>query len=137
MNLFAYGTLMWPEVFETVVGRRQKGGPCVLRGYSRRRLRGVHYPAIIPDDSAAVVEGRLYRNLSELEFSRLDRFEGDEYDRVDVCVDGVEAQAYVLSKHVRHLATEETWHPDHLRAEHLASFCEEYKGWIDIQAESI
>ena len=95
MNLFAYGTLMWPEVLEAVIGKRLSGVPATLHGYIRLRVKGEHYPVVLPSDAASV-EGMLYKGLCDTDFAHLDRFEGVEYDRTAVSQDGIEAQVYLL-----------------------------------------
>jgi len=131
MNLFAYGTLMWPEVLESVIGRPMTGIPATLDGYRRVRIKGAHYPAIFSscDDDVA---GVLYDGLSQADFRKLDRFEGQEYERLTVCVAVKEAEVYVLSPACMHLADGRSWHPDQMEAEHLEAFCAEYKGWRDL-----
>ena len=46
-NLFAYGTLMCEDIMQDVAGCRLSCVPAELRGYSRRRVRGEHYPALV------------------------------------------------------------------------------------------
>ena len=94
MNLFAYGTLMWPEVLEAVIGRRLSGASVSLCGFLRIRMKGELYPALIDAQARDEVEGILYRGLTEAEFRHLDRFEGGEYDRREVCI-GTE-KVYVM-----------------------------------------
>lgn len=131
MNLFAYGTLMWPEVLEAVMGRRMAGEKVTLAGYKRLRVKGQHYPVMLesPDDS---VNGVLYNGLTEEEFHCLDAFEGVEYDRTEVALGEGTAFAYVLSNDWKHIADSCLWKPEQLRPEELAMFCEEYKGWSKV-----
>jgi len=131
MNLFAYGTLMWPEVLESVIGRSGAGIPASLDGYRRVRIKGAHYPAVVPSRNDTVT-GLLYAGLSEGEFRNLDRFEGEEYERLSVCVAGMEAEVYVLSSAWMHLADSRSWNPEDMEAEHLEAFRSEYKGWDDL-----
>jgi gamma-glutamylcyclotransferase (GGCT)/AIG2-like uncharacterized protein YtfP len=128
MNLFAYGTLMWPEILESVMGRRMAGEKMVLAGYTRLRVKGQHYPVILQslEDS---VEGVLYTNLTAEEFQSLDAFEGVEYDRTEVCISGTPAFVYVLSDDWKHIADSKPWKPEDLAADELAQFCSDYKGW--------
>lgn len=128
MNLFAYGTLMWPEVLESVIGRHLEGRPAMLPGYLRLRIKDEHYPAIIPK-AGEQVDGRIYTGLSGTEFDHLDRFEGEEYDRMTVAVGADDAEVYVLAGRCRHLAEQTPWLPEDLRPDYLAAFCREYKGW--------
>lgn len=132
MNLFAYGTLMWPEVLEAVTGRRMTGTKAVLEGYTRRRVKGEHYPVVIQslEDS---VEGVLYEGLTEREVQVLDDFEGEAYDRVVHEFNGAPAFVYVLSDDWKHIAESLPWNPADFNAEHLAAFCSEYRGWDDVR----
>jgi len=130
MNLFAYGTLMWPEVLEAVIGRRLQGIPVTLPGYVRLRVKREHYPAIVAAEGDRV-EGILYRGLTAPEFARLDRFEGEEYDRRIERAGGAEVQVYVLSDRWKHLAEPVAWNPEDLSPNQLQAFRQEYKGWKD------
>jgi gamma-glutamylcyclotransferase (GGCT)/AIG2-like uncharacterized protein YtfP len=129
MNLFAYGTLMWPEVLEAVTGRRMTGEKMTLSGYKRLRVKGERYPVVI-DSARDSVEGVFYRNLSTREFQCLDRFEGEQYDRIEQTFGAERAFVYVLSKDWKHIAEIEVWGPEHLTEEDLAAFLQEYKGGL-------
>ncbi|WP_372806138.1 gamma-glutamylcyclotransferase family protein [Pontiella sp.] len=133
MNLFAYGTLMWPEVLQSVAGRRLEGTPAILEGYQRLRVVDQHYPVVVPSSGDAV-EGMLYLNLTEREFRFLDAFEGEEYDRIEVGIGCETAFVYVLAEAWRHIAADVPWSPDQLTAEHLSAFCSEYKGWAEMRS---
>ncbi|MDF7799646.1 gamma-glutamylcyclotransferase [Pontiellaceae bacterium B1224] len=128
MNLFAYGTLMWPDVLEAVMGRRLNGEKATLSGYTRRRVKGQHYPAVF-QASEESVEGILYTGLTGKEFQCLDAFEGVEYERVELAFGDTTAFVYVLSNDWKHIAESEHWLPEMLKPEHLSAFCSEYKGW--------
>lgn len=123
---------MWPEVLEAVTSRCMIGTKAVLEGYTRRGVKGEHYPVVIPslEDS---VEGVLYEGLTTQEFQALDIFEGEAYDRVAHIFNGTAAFVYVLSKDWKHIVDSNPWHPEELNAEHLAAFCSEYKGWDDLR----
>lgn len=56
--------------------------PAMLRGFQRHRVRFADYPAVSPSDSpGACVRGTLVTGLTDGDIFRLDRFEGDEYER--------------------------------------------------------
>lgn len=131
MNLFAYGTLMWPDVLEAVTGRRMEGRKITLSGYKRVRVKDQHYPVILQSEEDSV-EGILYLHLTEEEFRCLDAFEGMEYDRTEVLLGEDNAFAYVLSNDWEHVADSTPWKPEDMRPEHLAMFCEEYRGWSEV-----
>ena len=46
-NLFAYGTLMCEDIMREVSGVRLLQVSGKLKGYSRRGVKGEHYPAFI------------------------------------------------------------------------------------------
>ena len=67
--------------------------PAILEGYSRHKVRGCDYPAIIPSSISSTsseespsVRGTLVTGLSARNVYRLDVFEGDEYTRQKVDV---------------------------------------------------
>lgn len=122
MNLFAYGTLMWPAILEAVMGRRLAGAPAALAGYQRLRVKGASYPVVVRAADSAV-EGVLYCGLTAAEFQRLDAFEGPEYDRAEIEVAGTKALVYVLGDAHRHIAEAAEWTPEQMRPEDLAAFC--------------
>ena len=128
MNLFAYGTLMWPEVLESVIGRSLSGTPAILRDHLRLRIKGEHYPAVIPRAGHSV-PGILYQGLGDADFRQLDRFEGEEYNRLMKPIGAVEAQVYVFGERYRHLLDDQAWWPEQMTPAQLADFCREYKGW--------
>jgi len=51
---FVYGTLMAPEVCLALIKRVPMMKPAKLQGYKRHSVKGVVFPAIIPDDSDQV-----------------------------------------------------------------------------------
>jgi len=98
-NLFAYGTLMYEEVWNRVSASEVAGVRAMLDGYVRKRIRGDVYPVIIPGEGR--VRGILYQDVSNQELARLDSFEGGYYLRVEVEVTredsvAVKAFTYVL-----------------------------------------
>lgn len=126
-NLFAYGTLMWPEVFEAVVGRRLPSVPVVLRGFKRLRVKNACYPAIVrsPDDE---VEGVIYRGLSGEEMRRLDAFEGAEYQRIECEVHDTRVSVYVFVDAFRARLEDAPWKPESIDDESRARFSREIRG---------
>jgi gamma-glutamylcyclotransferase (GGCT)/AIG2-like uncharacterized protein YtfP len=120
--LFAYGTLLFPEVVRAVVGRTLAGEPATLGGYLRRGVIGEIFPAIVEGGEHERVAGVLYTGLDEREWARLDRFEGDLYQRRRVAVAGRDAFTYVLAGPWRHRLAAEHWDPATFARDHLAVF---------------
>ena len=55
LTVFAYGTLIFPEVVEIVVGRRPPKWDALLPGYRRARLDGRVYPGIVEEPGRYLV----------------------------------------------------------------------------------
>ena len=85
-SFFAYGTLMCEDIMKEISACRLSHVPGIVRGYSRRSVRGEHYPGLIPSEDSRV-EGVVYRHLPNSAWERLDRFEGDMYLRKPVQID--------------------------------------------------
>jgi gamma-glutamylcyclotransferase (GGCT)/AIG2-like uncharacterized protein YtfP len=126
MLLFAYGTLLIPEVMEVVAGRRLAARAAVLRGFRRRLLRGAVYPAVLPAPGEDT-EGVVWSGLDQRALARLDRFEGELYERRRLAVElaeggACEAFVYVLEPRHRALATDAPWELEVFRARHLRDY---------------
>ncbi|KAJ3279803.1 hypothetical protein HDU76_009391, partial [Blyttiomyces sp. JEL0837] len=92
--LFAYGSLMSISVFLKVMGRSPEYPPpktqkAILKGYRRQPVKGAWYPGIKLNPSYSV-EGLVVHLTNFGELDRLDKFEGDDYERVTVSVELVE-----------------------------------------------
>jgi gamma-glutamylcyclotransferase (GGCT)/AIG2-like uncharacterized protein YtfP len=125
-HLFAYGSLMIPDVIHAVIGREVVGEPATLAGYLRQGLRGFTYPGLVrcPD---GLVDGRLYRDLCSSDLLSLDSFEDDFYQRHSVTVQTRngrfdQAFAYVITPASVTLLDGRPWCVETFRRLHLRSF---------------
>lgn len=103
MNLFVYGTLMYPEIWKKVVSGTYEQQTAYLQGFQRWKVIGEYYPVIIPDLRAESIQGILYYALDEQDWKVLDRFEGNLYFREKVQVktmegNNLDAFVYVLKE---------------------------------------
>lgn len=117
---------MLPEVMEIVAGRLFARSPARLRGYRRRLLRGAVYPAVVPA-AGETTAGVLWEGLDRAALARIDRFEGELYERPRLRVEtasGEERAAfvYVLRPEQRALATDAAWDESDFRARHLDDY---------------
>jgi gamma-glutamylcyclotransferase (GGCT)/AIG2-like uncharacterized protein YtfP len=131
MNLFTYGSLMYPEVWTRVMGRAHASRRATIAGYSRRRVPGQVYPALVVDPGSTVT-GVLYAGLTEAEIDRLDRFEGEDYPRVSVQAlteDGAAASTFVYIYAHPERASQDLWDPSWFEREGLQRFLDSYAGW--------
>jgi gamma-glutamylcyclotransferase (GGCT)/AIG2-like uncharacterized protein YtfP len=135
MNVFTYGSLMFPEVWSAVVGRDFKTVKGTLAGYLIYRVREAVFPGIVLGDAASVVNGLVYLDVDEASITRLDRFEDDFYDRLQVtvnCADGVRrsAGAYVVPAKNGHVMTSEPWTAkEFVSSGGLADFIARFQGF--------
>lgn len=125
-RLFAYGTLMLPEVMEVVAGRRCVALPAVLPGHRRRLLRDAVYPVLLPAAGESVA-GVLWDGLDDTALARIDRFEDAIYERIRrrvVLAGGEERESFVYLLRPEHhaLAADDGWDEADFRARHLRAF---------------
>lgn len=132
MNLFAYGTLIIPEIFSEVTARNYEPESAVLKDYARFRLEGESFPAIVKAKGRST-EGVIYRMIDPTAFRRLDAFEGELYVRTPVLVKtgaGVDlAVTYVLKDIYRHRLTNLPWSPEAFRENEKDRFLKSYEGF--------
>jgi Gamma-glutamyl cyclotransferase, AIG2-like len=146
--LFVYGTLMAPEVVQTLIGRAPVGRPARLvdRSYTRHPVQDHVFPGLIRrdnqngggDSDGSGVCGILYNDLNADEMIRLDAFEGEEYvkescrvqllddDKLDdhsrLLITTVEANLYRWANPVDELDLEQAWSYETFRSLHLAKY---------------
>ena len=135
MHVFTYGSLMFPEVWNIVVGREFPTIRGTLSGYSIFRVEGAAYPGIIASTSDCSVGGLVYLDVDAASVERLDRFEGDFYARLPVsisCADGRcrNADAYTISDKHQHVLASEAWTAEWFASSGgLADFIAQYQGF--------
>ncbi len=132
-NFFAYGTLMCQDIMEDVSGCRLSYLAGVLRGYSRRAVKGEHYPALVPSENG-YVEGVVYRNLPDSAWERLDRFEGEMYIRQLVRVElndetNLLAATYVIHPEFKNHLEASGWNFTDFLRNGKNHFQKDYKGY--------
>jgi gamma-glutamylcyclotransferase (GGCT)/AIG2-like uncharacterized protein YtfP len=117
MHVFTYGTLMFPKVWQAVVGRSFATVEGEARGFAIYRVRDAVFPGILAQGHDDFVRGVVYLDVDDASLARLDRFEDDFYQREALsitCDDGQQrsAEAYVVPAQNRAVLTAETWQPD-------------------------
>jgi gamma-glutamylcyclotransferase (GGCT)/AIG2-like uncharacterized protein YtfP len=123
--LFAYGTLMFPAVVQSVIGRVPTSRPATIQGYRRLEVTGESFPGLIEGDGASI-QGLLYYDLGKDEWERLTAFEDDFYDLEEVTVfsaqEAVHALAYIVPPARKSALSEKAWDPEDFRKNHLVHF---------------
>lgn len=117
MNVFVYGTLLVPRIWESVtLTRGLRAVPAILPGYEIRQVRNAVYPGIFANpDSPAPVPGQVFFDVPEGAVARLDAYEDVFYLRsavfpVTEALGEVEAEAYLVPPgEVGTLLAEEGW----------------------------
>ncbi len=126
VSLFTYGTLMLPEVLEAVTGRTFPWQAAMLEGHARYRVRTAVFPALIPMPGERV-EGRLFDGVDRATLERLDRYEGNYYERRQLHVQlesrtTCPAHVYIFKDCYRSLLILEPWSLEIFRRERLDSY---------------
>lgn len=137
LNLFVYGTLMFPAVRTRITGLQVSATVARLPGYARYTLADreqARVPAIVAE-AGACVQGRLLTGLGNELLDVLDRFEeiGDgRYRRITVVVQSEDgewrmAEVYVAGeKAIPHLAG--PWEPERFEREELERYLQRLAG---------
>jgi gamma-glutamylcyclotransferase (GGCT)/AIG2-like uncharacterized protein YtfP len=126
VNVFAYGTLQFPEIMQAVTERVFASEPASLPGHHRLALEGRAYPGVVPAPGQTT-RGVVYRDVDPESVARLDVFESEIYERRLLRVtmpDGRHTFAftYVLRPRFAHLLSRQLWSPERFRREHGADF---------------
>ena len=127
MSLFAYGTLMFAEVWKRIGIKQRAAQPAILPGFAIYRIHGALIPGIIRTDPEDQVEGVLYHGLNEATLEELDVYESDLYRRTTVRVRSLdsepcECQAYVIPVANRRVLSAEAWDADWFQQHGLAQY---------------
>jgi gamma-glutamylcyclotransferase (GGCT)/AIG2-like uncharacterized protein YtfP len=130
---FTYGSLMWADIMARVCGREFASEPAVLAGHRRHPVHGQDYPGLRPA-AGHQVAGRLYLDVDAAAWARLDAFEGEEYERVEVQVrlaDGraVAAQVYRFRAAFAQRLLPGDWDADAFEREGRQRFLRRYIGF--------
>jgi gamma-glutamylcyclotransferase (GGCT)/AIG2-like uncharacterized protein YtfP len=99
MNVFVYGTLLVPKIWETVTRTKDLvSQSAALPGFEIRCVRDAVYPGIFASPEAErPVPGRIFFDVPESALRRLDAYEDDFYLREEVfpeLADGVRVPAH-------------------------------------------
>lgn len=136
MHLFAYGTLMCPDIMTEVSSLQRSATFATLCGYRRLRVKGEDYPALVPD-TAGLVTGVIYRDITEAAWTLLDRFEGEMYARVGAQVELADgtiaaAQTYVINRCFGACLEEVEWNFAEFLGSGKERFRTSYRGYLEL-----
>ncbi len=119
-----------------VAGESLHGTPAILSGYRRFLVRDEQYPGVVAA-AGGIVTGIAYHDVSPKGWSRLDRFEGEMYERSPVTIrydNGVEFQVfcYVFLPAFRHRLTTIPWEYETFLRSGKQVFQNQYDGFTMI-----
>ena len=127
-NVFTYGSLMFPVVWDRVVKGQYRSNEATVHGFQRLRIRNEHYPALIISANASALTGRVYFSVSAEDIARLDHFETSDYARVSIAVtvagETIAADAYFTLK--PESLDQQEWSPEIFERDGLKSFLATY-----------
>ncbi|WP_035921131.1 gamma-glutamylcyclotransferase family protein [Frankia sp. QA3] len=128
--LFVYGTLMFPEVVSTLIGRVPPMESAAAPGWRAARLRDRLYPGLVRrvarDEAPAA--GRVLVGLDPRERAVLDAFEGSAYEAGPlVLADGRPAAAYLWLDVAE--VTAEDWDARAFADRHLGDYVQRCAAW--------
>ena len=133
-HLFAYGSLMYPQVIAQVLGYTPtRSMSAQLMGWQRRALKNRSYPAAIAQATSpldSVILGVLWMDLTQQDFLRLDAFESHEYRRVAVTVfsaDHPSIPAAIYEWQDRRELLDHDWSETEFKTRHLSGFYEQHR----------
>ena len=113
-------------VMKAVTGQHFTGKKAKLDNWVRYRVRQSEYPGILPQADAQV-PGMVFFAIDPETLSKLDEFEGEKYERVEVDVtleDGTKqrVQVFAIRREYRHMLSQEPWEFDRFIENGLARF---------------
>lgn len=126
MNLFTYGTLMFPEVWQRIDVGEFPSKPATLPGFAIYRVRDAVFPGIVRAEPGDKVTGLVYFDLDEDALFELDAYESDLYERIPVIAAAehgpIECTAYVIPDSRKQALTNEVWDADWFRQHQLEKY---------------
>mgnify|MGYP000860520224 CR=1 FL=1 len=133
-NLFVYGTLMDPEIYQLVTEQKRFPSPSVAIGFKVLKIKNAVFPGmIIFCDGKAY--GALYHDISEKELEKLDNYEDDFYERIIIeCYSEdkqiTQAWAYIVPERNHDVLSSSEWHFPKFRDTDRDSFIKELKEYF-------
>lgn len=125
-DLFVYGSLMNPEVYELFIHPKNRPIPAILKGYQRFFVLGYSFPGI-KADFGTEVEGLLFTDLTNEQIKVLDNFEAEWYSRkkVEVVIQGSKkksCEVYLFQEQYFDLLSDKVWDNQTFREKYMQAF---------------
>lgn len=125
-SLFVYGSLLFPEVLEAILGRVPDSRQAATWGWRVARLNNRSYPVLTPNDGIA--HGRVLTDLSYEEWRTIDEFEDSAYELRPIgLVDGSSALAYLCRESPATVLP--NWSIEEFKASELSDYVSMCRKW--------
>jgi hypothetical protein len=125
VNLFVYGTLLFPEVLTALLGRVPAHAPAVAAGWRAAALPGRPYPGLVPA-AGRRASGLVLSGLDDDECRLLDAYESDDYQLTTIVLDGGRScSGYVW----RHDVLPHDWSPKQFATTELGEYARRCARW--------
>ena len=126
-NLFTYGTLMFPQVWERIGIGDFTSTPATLPGFAIYRVRDAVFPGIVRASTKDCVKGVMYLGLDEETLFEIDTYESGLYEREEVTAtlangEVVQCSAYVIPNSRCQALTDEPWDSARFEKEELEKY---------------
>lgn len=113
-DLFAYGTLMAPQIIGRIIGRLPESAPAHALGFQRFRVKDRSFPGIVRTDNPEDrVDGLLYLDISPAEWMLLNAYEDDFYALEDITIHTGAltpiARTYLVPPGSSHVLSDQSW----------------------------
>ena len=134
-HIFTYGSLMYDPVWQSLVTQNYAFQIGFVHGFARKSVIQQTYPALIQStQTASRVSGKVYLNVSAEDCIKLDEFEGEEYDRINLEVEletgeHILADTYIFKPEFYHRIDKSDWSVAEFEKQGLTQFLQHYKGF--------
>jgi gamma-glutamylcyclotransferase (GGCT)/AIG2-like uncharacterized protein YtfP len=128
-DLFVYGTLMFDQILQILLGRVPLAEAARAIGWQRRLMKVGPYPTLVPKDGASVV-GRILIDLSTEERLLLDVYENGEIYRPFEITLETGTTAWTYGSRDPAMVEQKEWTLSWFREEHLDQYVGDVERWI-------
>ena len=134
-QLFAYGTLMFSEVWLHLIGRECSRMEVKLQNHSAFIVNGYTFPGLRKTKDNHYVPAILYSGITKKDWDILDAFEDDFYERVPVKVHSEKniiysAYTYIMKPENYGKLSREIWDADWFKKNMLGQYMDRICGFL-------
>ena len=131
MNIFCYGSLMWPDLWQHEVRNQYPAKDAILKNYRCRRVKGSFEPGLIRSpnhDDVDYVAGKLYLDVNERDFEAIVAYHGKNYEVLEgVCFTSetetpVSCMLFLWRSEQRAFLSDEDWHKEWFEEKALGDY---------------